>query len=204
MKKICDEELSCIRASTCSIIQVMTSQDMTQPKAESRPNSADYPILALLSLAPAHGYDVWRYLKEKLGGIWKLGRSNVYALLSQLERDGLVHHQRVEQSNLPPRKVFYLTDEGQRMIDEWMRSPVEHVRDFRLEFPAKLHFARAHSSAVASKLIKDQVAVCLGKREETQAALARSQTEIERQVLEYRIGMINGTVEWLEGLLGRG
>jgi DNA-binding PadR family transcriptional regulator len=147
---------------------------------------------------------VWRYLKEKLGGIWKLGRSNVYALLSQLERDGLVYHERVEQSNLPSRKVFYLTAEGQRMIDEWMRSPVEHVRDFRLEFPAKLHFARAHSSAQASQLIRDQVALCVRKREETEAAMARSKSEIERQVLEYRIGVINGTVGWLEGLLDRG
>lgn len=88
------------------------------------------------------------------------------------------------------------------MIDEWMRSPIEHVRDFRLEFPAKLHFARAHSSALAFQLIRDQVSVCLRKREEAEAAMLRSETQIERQVLEYRIGVINGTVEWLEGLLG--
>ncbi|MEJ2716301.1 MAG: PadR family transcriptional regulator, partial [Deltaproteobacteria bacterium] len=146
----------------------------------------------------------WRDLKEKLGGIWKLGRSNVYALLSQLERDGLVLHERVEQSNLPSRKVFHLTTRGRRMVDEWMRSPVGHVRDFRLEFPAKLHFARAHSSVLASQLINDQVAVCVRKREETEAALAQAKTEIERQVLEYRIGVISSTVAWLEGLLARG
>lgn len=168
---------------------------------ERRLNAGDYPVLAVLSLAPAHGYDVWRYIRDRLAGVWNLGRSQVYALLSQLERDGLVYHERVEQSNLPSRKVFYLTAEGQRVCDDWIRLPVEHVRDCRLELPVKLHFARRHSSEGASRLVRDQVAVCHARRAQIQTVLARSKTEIERQVLEYRIGVIDVTVTWLEGLL---
>jgi PadR family transcriptional regulator AphA len=153
-------------------------------------------------MAPAHGYDVWRYLDEHLGSVWKLGRSQVYALLSQMERDGLLLHERVEQSNLPARKVFHLTGEGRGVFEDWIGSPVHHVRDFRLEFPAKLHFARKHSPKFASELVRNQVETCLNKRRLMEAAMVQCRTEIERHVLGYRIRVLDATITWLEGLAG--
>ncbi len=180
----------------------MTSQSPTTPDESKRLNAAEYPVLAVLHAAPAHGYDVWRYLDENLGSVWKLGRSQVYALLSQMERDGLLHHERVEQSNLPARKVFHLTDEGRRVLGDWICTPVHHVRDFRLEFPAKLHFARKRSSELASELLRIQVETCLNKRGLMASAMAQCRTDIERNVLEYRISVMDATVTWLKGLAG--
>ena len=179
----------------------MTSQPNTSAEPLQRLNAADYPVLAVLARAPAHGYDVWRYLNEHLGGVWKLGRSQVYALLSQLERRGLVHHERVDQTNFPARKVFHLTAEGRAVVDEWIQLPVHHVRDLRLEFPGKFHFARSRSLGDASTLVRNQMEVCLHKRTDIEAAMAGCSLEIERQVLAYRIGVIDATVTWLKSLI---
>ena len=40
-----------------------------------------------------------------------------------------------------PRKMLRLTPRGREAFAEWVRNPVEHGRDFRLEFLAKLYFA---------------------------------------------------------------
>jgi len=181
----------------------MTSQSPTTPGDSKRLNAAEYPVLAVLNFAPAHGYDVWRYLDENLGSVWKLGRSQVYALLSQMERDGLLYHERVEQSNLPARKVFHLTDGGRTVLDDWICSPVHHVRDLRLEFPAKLHFAQKRSPTIASELVKNQVETCLEKREQMESAMARCKTETERNALGYRICVVEATVKWLRSLAGK-
>lgn len=179
----------------------MTSQTNTKLAHSSRLNSADFPVLAVLSQAPAHGYEVWRYLKEHLGGVWNLGRSQVYALLSQLERRGLVHHEKVDQTNFPARKVFHLTAEGQSVIDHWIRMPVHHVRDLRLEFPGKFHFARSRSAEDACNLVRDQIEVCLGKKKEVERAIVACAADIERQVLAYRVAVIDATVKWLKSLV---
>ena len=179
----------------------MNSHTQTTGKARVRFTCADYPVLGVLSLAPVHGYDVWRYLKSNLGNVWHMKRSQVYGLLSQMEREGLVSHERVDQINLPARKVFSLTAQGQETFDRWIREPVRNVRDFRLEFPTKFHFARARSPAVARELIENQVRVCQSKRLELDKARACSASEVERHVVAYRIGIVDATVKWLKDLL---
>lgn len=179
----------------------MTSHGTTTRNSQAGLNSAEYPILGVLSLEPVHGYDVWRYLKDHLGVVWQLGRSQVYGLLAQMERDGLVTHERVDQTNLPARKVFHLTPEGLRLIDQWISEPVRHVRDFRLEFPTKFHFAAARSADLARVLVRNQVNTCSEKKTYLGKAMARSQSDIERHILEYRIRVVDATVKWLQGLL---
>ncbi len=188
-------------AAGCVRYHDMTSQDTTTKNLQGAFNSAEYPILGVLSLAPVHGYDVWRYLKDHLGAVWQLGRSQVYGLLAQMERNGLVRHERVDQTNLPARKVFSLTPEGQRVIDQWIQEPVRRVRDFRLEFPTKFHFAQACSTELARELVRVQVKTCLEKRAYLERAMTRSQSDIERQIFEYRIQVVDATVKWLQGLL---
>ncbi len=185
----------------CVRYHEMTSHIATTRNPQTGGNAAEYPVLGVLSLAPVHGYDVWRYLKDHLGAVWQLGRSQVYGLLSQMERDGLVRHERVDQANLPSRKVFSLTPEGQRAIDQWIREPVHHVRDFRLEFPTKFHFAHACSTELARALVRNQVKICREKKANLEKTMARSPSDIERHIFEYRIRVVDATVKWLQGLL---
>jgi PadR family transcriptional regulator AphA len=160
-------------------------------------NTADFPLLGVLMLGPAHGYDLCAELKARLGEIWILRTSHIYALLIGLEKDGLVSHERIDQENRPAKKVFCITPDGRKVFTKWMTSPVSNVRDIRMEFFAKLYFARLESHEVAAKLIDDQLKVC---RESTKRQLARkeaSNVEAERAVLDYRLAMLKATVTCL-------
>ena len=70
-------------------------------------------VLAVVSEAPRHGYEIIQEITERTGGQWKPSPGSVYPTLSQLEDEGLV---RVEQTE--GRRVVHLTEEGTRYVDE--------------------------------------------------------------------------------------
>ena len=163
-------------------------------------NPADYPVLGALYLGSAHGYDLCRGLKDRLGEIWKLHTSHIYALLAGLERDGLVSHERVNQSARPAKKVFSITDEGRVLFLMWVRSPVTNVRDIRLEFLTKLHFARFDSPTAVEDLIANQLSVCHSTEKRLTNSRRLCKTDTERATLDYRLAMLNAVQGWLREL----
>ncbi len=180
---------------------IMTSRNLNIVKTETSRNPAEYPVLGILALGEAHGYDICRRLHKGIGPIWKLGKSQVYALLTRLERDGLVAHERVGQENLPARNIFSITPTGEEVFREWVDAPVNHVRDMRLEFLTKLWFARQADPDLERTLIEQQLAVC-GKKVKTLEALKAScSTEIESRSIGFRLTIVHAAVSWLEELL---
>lgn len=171
---------------------------MKPDKAQRNP--ADYPILGVLAHSPSHGYDLCRELRKRLGEIWTLRNSHVYALLAGMERDGLLEHERVDQETRPAKKVYRITDAGRKIFLDWVRSPVDNVRDIRLEFLAKLHFARLASPSLVADLISDQLAICLRNEKRLRDKKRLCKTVTERAALDFRLTMVEGTVDWLTRL----
>jgi PadR family transcriptional regulator, regulatory protein AphA len=160
-------------------------------------NPADYPVLGMLCRGPSHGYDLCRELRERLGEVWGLRTSHIYALLAGLEKDGLVRHDRVDQETRPAKKVFSITDEGRLAFLEWLRSPVMNVRDLRLEFLAKLHFARVDSPAAVADLITNQLSICRSSRNRLKSSREQCKTETECAALDFRMAMLEASEAWL-------
>jgi PadR family transcriptional regulator, regulatory protein AphA len=175
----------------------MNNQYCSQTDNKKQRNPADFPLLGVLSRGPAHGYDLCAELRDRLGEIWTLRASHIYALLAGLEKDGLVSHERIDQENRPAKKVFHITPEGRKLFSKWMTSSVGNVRDMRLEFFAKLHFARLESHGVASKLLDDQLKVCRKNVKRLVAQLEACGVEAERSILDYRLTMLHATMTWL-------
>ena len=179
------------------IIHTMNNQSPSTTDNRKQRNPADFPLLGVLSLGPAHGYDLCAELRERLGEIWILRTSHIYALLAGLEKDGLVSHERIDQENRPAKKVFRITPEGRKIFSIWMTSPVSNVRDMRMEFFTKLYFARLESHEVAAKLIDDQLKVCRKNIKRLMARKESSNVEVERAVLDYKLTMLKTTAAWL-------
>ncbi len=70
-------------------------------------------MIALLAEQPMHGYQIIQEISQRSGGSWKPSPGSVYPTLQQLEDEGLVRAQ--EQDG---RRVYRLTDEGQRVAGE--------------------------------------------------------------------------------------
>ncbi|HTY26241.1 MAG TPA: PadR family transcriptional regulator [Desulfomonilaceae bacterium] len=160
-------------------------------------NSADFPVLGVLYRGPSHGYDLCRELRDRLGEVWRLRTSHIYAVLSGLEKDGLARHERVAQETRPDKKIFSITDEGRRVFLEWLSSPVTNVRDLRMEFLAKFHFARLDSTTAVADLIAKQLSVCRDSQKCLKKNRSLCKTETELAETDFRLAMLEASVAWL-------
>jgi DNA-binding PadR family transcriptional regulator len=72
-----------------------------------------FVILRLLREKPRHGYDIMKALEERMGGHYSPSPGTVYPTLQLLEDQGYVRA--VETDG---RKVYHITPEGERFLDE--------------------------------------------------------------------------------------
>lgn len=168
----------------------------------SSPLTIEKALLGLLRRQPAHGYELHQRLSEQagIGRVWHVKQSHVYALLGKLEERGFIEATLEEQGARPPRNVFHLTQKGKSAFREWVQSPVEHGREFRLEFLAKLFFAREEGNTVAHRLLDRQRDAChewLDEQEEEAQGL-RDERPYDWLVHQFRAGQIESMLAWLD------
>lgn len=168
----------------------------------SSPLTIEKALLGLLRQQPAHGYEIHQRLSEQagIGRVWRVKQSHVYALLGKLEDSGFIEATLEEQGARPPRKVFHLTKSGRAAFQEWVHAPVEHGRQFRLEFLAKLYFARQEGDTVARTLLDRQRESCREWRDaqEDKANRLRQERPYDWLVHQFRAGQIESMLEWLD------
>lgn len=165
------------------------------------PLTIEWSLLGFLAEQPMHGYELHQRLTEAagLGLVWRLKQSQLYALLARLEARGYLTTTLEPQEARPPRKIHALTPEGYRALDAWLRSPVRHGRDFRLEFLAKVYFAQRRSTATLRALLAVQETVCRAWLTELEAALAALESSsYEALVYRFRLGQARAMLQWLE------
>jgi PadR family transcriptional regulator AphA len=165
------------------------------------PLSIEWSLLGFLAEQPMHGYEVYQRLSKaaELGLVWHLKQGRLYALLTRLEERGYIDYTLEPQDSRPPRKVYALTPEGRAALDAWLQSPVEHGRDFRLEFLAKIYFVQREGEAMLRALFEAQRSVCQCWLERQQAALdALEPGNYEWLVYRFRLGQVRAIVEWLD------
>lgn len=167
-----------------------------------QPLTIEHALLGFVRRQPMYGYEIHQQLQESkdLGMVWRIKQSQLYALLAKLEQVGYLQGTLEGQGSRPPRKMLQLTDEGLEAFTHWIGSPVQHGRDFRLEFLAKLYFARNESNEAALTL-----AACQRDASHIQLIELRQQASRLTQadsydwlVLQFRIGQIEAILAWLD------
>jgi len=78
-----------------------------------------YALMALLSEGEAHGYQLLKLFTQRLGPFWHPNIGQVYQLLHELERRGLVAR-RDHRSGPRMRRLFRLTARGDRALRLWL------------------------------------------------------------------------------------
>ncbi len=166
------------------------------------PLSTEFALLGFLRRQPMHGYEIHQQLSAGtgLGLVWRLKQSQLYALLTKLEREGVVATSIEYQEARPPRKMFELTEAGHRAFLAWVQQPVIQGRKLRLDFLAKLYFAQIEGAEVATRLIEQQRIACrdwLRQQEAETEPLRRSQP-YDWLVHRFRLGQIEAMLNWLD------
>lgn len=167
-----------------------------------QPLTIEHALLGFLRQQPMHAYEIHQTLtrNEALGLVWHIKQSLVYVMLERLEAEGYITAALEPQGSRPPRKLLHLTPAGRAAFDHWQAAPVAHGRDFRLEFLAKLYFARQQGSDHAARLIAAQQAACRGWLADLRAQSdARSaEQDYDWLVLQFRAGQIEAILGWLD------
>jgi len=166
------------------------------------PLTIEHALLGFLREHPMHAYEIHQTLMRPaaLGLVWHLKQSLVYVMLERLEEAGYITTTLEPQQARPPRKLLHLTPSGRSAFARWLVTPVEHGRDFRLEFLAKLYFANQNDSTVVATLLNTQRAACqkwLGDLG-AQADLLVGERDYDWLVLQFRIGQIDAILSWLD------
>jgi PadR family transcriptional regulator, regulatory protein AphA len=165
------------------------------------PLDMEWSLLGFLHQQPRHGYALHRKISQSkgLGIVWNLKQSQLYALLDKLERRGYVEHTLEPQASRPPRKVYSLTADGEDALRAWIEAPVDHGRDIRMEFLAKLYFARQEGPEVVRTLLNQQRQVCHRWLDAQQTDEALYELEpYTWLVRRFRAGQIEAILEWLD------
>lgn len=161
--------------------------------------SVEHALLGYLLEQPLHGYDIFGRLREpkQLGAVWRLKQAHLYALLGRLEDEGLLTGESVAQETRPPKRLLHLTTAGRAAFDTWLRRPVRHGRELRIEFLAKLFWARRIGEDAAYRLVAVQRAECERWLAAENDDIARDEP-YARLVTSFRRGQIEAMLRWLD------
>ncbi len=165
-----------------------------------RPPGIELALLGFLQQGSQYGYQIHQRVSDPtgLGLIWHLKQSQLYALLSKLEKDGYIWGElEAQEAARPPRRMYQLTATGRAAYQQWLQSPVNLPRLMRQELMAKLYFARQGETELVRKLVALQHAVCQQWLDRMRAEKDKS-ASFSRLIYEYRIGQIEAALAWLE------
>jgi PadR family transcriptional regulator, regulatory protein AphA len=168
----------------------------------SAPLTLEYVLLGLIEQNPVHGYDLYRQIKEMEGIplIWNIKQSMLYALLDKLEGNDLIACTIIPGETRPSRKQYRLTKSGKTALHTWMQSPVQHGRDMRQDFLARLYFSCQSDKKASQLLIEQQRQVCMGWLDGfiKQYNEMDEHATFDRFVVSFRIAQVKGMLQWLE------
>jgi PadR family transcriptional regulator, regulatory protein AphA len=162
----------------------------------------EHVLLALLDQKPVHGYELFQELNEMKGiaRVWNIKLSMLYVMLDKLVEKGYLSSRLVQGESYPPRKYFYVTEDGKNSLQEWIRTPVHRARNIRQEFLAKLVVARRYGNSEVLELIRIQEQECQTWLAELQANVVSMDQEHmdEWFVFSFRINRVEGELKWLK------
>ncbi len=92
--------------------------------------SVKHTLLALLYQQPMHGYELGKQLNLVVNAEWDVKLGQIASTLARLKDAHLVDYEVEETDDAPDRKVYYITEEGRRELEDWYLSP--EVRQYRL------------------------------------------------------------------------
>ena len=178
---------------------------------------AEHALLGLLAMGAegrpsegqgaGYGYDLARHFADgqPLAEVLRLEPGMLYHHLKTLAAAGWVEATAEDLPGRPTRRLYALTPTGRAELDRWLREPVAHTREIRLEFLVKLFFVRQLEPTLAEPLVDGQRAVLerladslRGQR----SSLGGDDPAYRRLVLELRLAQTEAAVAWLDRVDG--
>jgi DNA-binding PadR family transcriptional regulator len=156
-------------------------------------------LLGLLRRQEMHGYRMFEFIDRELSICTDLKKPTAYFLLTQMEKDGWVWVEHEREGNRPPRKVYHLTEEGERafwhLLEENLSTftPVFFPGDMGLSFVDQVERKRA------IELLQQRRQALLQAIAMVEQVPSHSGTV--QLVIEHQKSYLNNESKWLDDLI---
>ena len=77
-------------------------------------------LLGFLRYESKTGYELKQTMDKSTGHFWHAKQSQIYTTLKKLEEDGLVTSHPEPQESRPDRRVYTITESGEKALQEWL------------------------------------------------------------------------------------
>lgn len=85
-------------------------------------------LLALLRVGPLSGYDLQKQFSQSVGHVWHAADSQIYPELRKMASEGLITAEEQTRGERGMRRVYHVTEAGDRAFIDWLDSPPEYQR----------------------------------------------------------------------------
>ena len=103
--------------------------------------TTSYAVLGLLTFGEVSGYDLRRMANESIRYFfWSPASSQIYSELRRLTSLGYATEREVAQERRPDKRLYQITPEGRRVLQEWLERPEVKPDVLKSTFLLKLFF----------------------------------------------------------------
>jgi DNA-binding PadR family transcriptional regulator len=93
---------------------------LAAPAPPAELSELEVALLALLSIRPMTGYEIYRRNARALEPWWETPRTQIYPKLRELEKRGLIEHEQVVQEGKPNKRLYSLRPPGAEALSHWL------------------------------------------------------------------------------------
>lgn len=171
----------------------------------ARVNPTEFAILGLLAEAPRSGYDIKKEVEERLSHFWSESYGHIYPMLRRLHDRDLVVKEVERQEGRPDRKVYHITEDGRRALEDWFAEPPPSLRprnELLLRIFLGRHAPREHlvrDVRAFQEEVRDNLSRLRAVRDSIEADAASHPDRIYWDlVLEYGLTVFEALAQWSE------
>jgi PadR family transcriptional regulator AphA len=98
-------------------------------------------LLGFLKYESKTGYELKQTMDKSTGHFWHAKQSQIYTTLKKLEEDGLITSHPEHQVARPDRRVYIISESGEKVLREWLLQPVTTLDTTKQLLLLKLFFS---------------------------------------------------------------
>ena len=98
-------------------------------------------LLGFLKYESKTGYELKQTMDKSTGHFWHAKQSQIYTTLKKLEEDGLITSHPEHQVTRPDRRVYTISESGEKVLHEWLLQPVTKLDTTKQLLLLKLFFS---------------------------------------------------------------
>lgn len=163
-------------------------------------NSPEPALLGFLLNGPMHGYDLYKQVNLHLSLLWRVGMSQMYAIVNAYVARGWIQTQVQSQELRPAKKLLEITPAGRQAFEEWLYQPAHGLREFRVDFFLRLYSARVLGVPAVQMLVDQQIESVHRELENLNKhrKSASEESELFQLTRDFRIQQLATILKWLE------